>query len=142
MSHPHALPSPLMAGLLRRGRGVAFVRLLAHEWSRADGIHLAAALAFYSVLSLAPFLLVVVAVASYALGSDRATHYLLDTRLMMAWARALEEAGDDERARYVAQRLREFRNEGSASFFAPCADATVAEKDQPFQCKPPSRTFT
>jgi len=78
MSHPHVLPSPLMAGLLRRGRGIAFVRLLAHEWSRADGIHLAAALAFYSVLSLAPFLLVVVAVAGYALGSDRATHYLLE----------------------------------------------------------------
>jgi len=71
-----------------------------------------------------------------------ATHYLLDTRLMMAWARALEEAGEDERARYIAQRLREFRNEASASFFAPCADATVAEKDRPFQCKPPSRTFT
>jgi len=71
-----------------------------------------------------------------------ATHYLLDTRLMMAWARALEEAGDDESARYIAQRLREFRNEASASFFAPCEDTTVAQADLPFQCKPPTRAFT
>ena len=71
-----------------------------------------------------------------------ATHYLLDTRLMMAWARALEEAGDDERARYVAQRLREFRNEGSDSFFAPCVDANAPAAERPFQCKAPTRTFT
>ena len=41
---------------------------------------------------------------------ERAPHYLLDTRLMMAWAKALDEAGDVERARHLAQRLREFRN--------------------------------
>src|SRR6202008_1352372 len=68
-----------------------------------------------------------------------ATHYLLDTRLMLAWARAYEEAGDDARARWVAQRLNEFHNEGSASFFAPCSAAGVAEK--PFQCRAPERAF-
>jgi membrane protein len=77
MSHPHALSTPLTAGLLRRGRTAAFARVFAQEWNQADGIHLAAALAFYSVLSLAPFLLVVVAIAGYALGFDRATQYLL-----------------------------------------------------------------
>ncbi|HUP09445.1 MAG TPA: Wzy polymerase domain-containing protein, partial [Caldimonas sp.] len=71
-----------------------------------------------------------------------ATHYLLDTRLMMAWARALEEAGDDEGARYIAQRLREFRNEASASFFAPCANAAAPAAEVPFQCKAPTRRFT
>jgi hypothetical protein len=71
-----------------------------------------------------------------------ATHYLLDTRLMLAWARALEEAGDEDSARYIAQRLREFRNEASASFFAPCSAATVASSEKPFQCKAPSRPFT
>src|SRR5204862_4264084 len=32
-----------------------------------------------------------------------ATHYLLDTRLMIAWANALNETGDVERARFIAQ---------------------------------------
>ena len=77
MSHPHALsPPPLSA--LRGSRLVAFFRAAAAEWSRVDGTHLAAALAFYSVLSLAPFLLVVAAIAGYMLGSDVATHYLVD----------------------------------------------------------------
>ena len=71
-----------------------------------------------------------------------ATHYLLDTRLMMAWARALAESGDEQRARYVAQRLREFRNEASASFFAPCTDAALPQAQKPFQCKAPTRAFT
>ncbi len=66
-----------------------------------------------------------------------ATHYLLDSRLMVAWATALNEAGDTEHARYVAQRLREFRNDGAASFFAPCAAAAAL----PFQCLAPQRSF-
>jgi membrane protein len=56
------------------------VKLLADAfalWQRTDGIHLAAALAFYSVLSLAPLLIVVVAILNWSLGSDRATDYLL-----------------------------------------------------------------
>jgi O-antigen ligase len=71
---------------------------------------------------------------------DRATHFLLDTRLMMAWANALAAQGDIERARYIAARLREFRNPNSKEFFAPCDDAAVTEK--PFQCAPPTRAFT
>jgi membrane protein len=78
MPPPHALTSPLLARPLRGGRPVAIARALAREWSRVDGVHLAAALAFYSVLSLAPFLLVVIAIAGYMLGSDRAAHYLVD----------------------------------------------------------------
>jgi O-antigen ligase len=70
-----------------------------------------------------------------------ATHYLLDARLTMAWARALAEAGDEQRARYVAQRLREFHNEASESFFAPCADTQKPAAELPFQCKAPTRAF-
>ncbi len=70
-----------------------------------------------------------------------ATHYLLDTRLMIAWAKALDESGDVERARYIAQRLREFRNPDSKSFFAPC-DEPVPGEPLPFQCKAPTRSFT
>lgn len=93
MSHPHALSSPLAPGLLRRGRAVALARALAHEWSRVDGIHLAAALAFYSVLSLAPFLLVVIAIAGYMLGSDRATQYLLGQIADVAGAQTAQFVG-------------------------------------------------
>lgn len=71
---------------------------------------------------------------------DRSTHFLLDTRLMIAWANGLAAQGDVERARHLAARLREFRNPNSKEFFAPCDDATVVDK--PFQCTPPTRAFT
>lgn len=51
---------------------------------------------------------------------DIATHHLLDTRLMLAWAQAYAQAGDLERARHLAQRLREFRNPASAEFLGVC----------------------
>ena len=68
---------------------------------------------------------------------DGATHYLLDARLMQAWATALNEIGDIQRARYVAQRLREFRNEQADAFFEPCAHAAAASGPAPFQCLVP-----
>jgi len=52
---------------------------------------------------------------------DIATHHLLDTRLMLAWTQAFAQAGDLDRARHLAQRLREFRNPASAEFLAVCA---------------------
>ncbi len=74
---------------------------------------------------------------------DGAVQYLLDTRLMTAWANALNEAGDVERARYVAQRLKEFRNPLSAEFFAPCEAAAASSATLPFQCvdAPASMTY-
>ncbi len=50
----------------------------------------------------------------------RAPHYLLDARLMMAWAKALDEHGETDKARYLAARLKEFRNDQAEEFFAPC----------------------
>jgi hypothetical protein len=67
---------------------------------------------------------------------QRASHYLLDTRLMTAWAVAYAERGDLERARHLAERLREFNNPASATFFAPCQTAAASA---PFQCAPPGR---
>ena len=67
-----------------------------------------------------------------------APHYLLDARLMMAWARALERSGEHDKARYVAQRLREFRNPQADEFFEPCDDP-VPGAPLPFQCQAPSR---
>jgi O-antigen ligase len=67
----------------------------------------------------------------------RAPHYLLDTRLMMAWARTFAALGDEDRARHIAARLREFHNPASDEFFAPCADLPP----RPFQCEAPRRLF-
>lgn len=72
----------------------------------------------------------------------RAPHLLLDTRLMMAWATAYAEKGDVERARYIADRLREFRNPDSAEFFAQCDKPRPPGIPEPFQCKPVTRQFT
>src|SRR5574340_1733940 len=74
------------------------------------------------------------------LGFERAIHNLLDTRLMIAWARRLAEGGRVDLARTLAQRLRDFHNPEAASFFAPCAAAARrGSKDagMPFQCEPP-----
>ena len=66
-----------------------------------------------------------------------APHYLLDARLMQAWAIALDESGDTDRARYVAARLKEFRSDQSEAFFAPCDEAAKPDTKRPFQCEPP-----
>jgi hypothetical protein len=70
-----------------------------------------------------------------------ASHYLLDSRLMIAWAKAYHEAGDDERAKHLAQRLFEFNNEASDAFFEPCADDTVPPEQRPFQCQWPTKAL-
>ena len=70
----------------------------------------------------------------------RAPHYLLDARLMQAWAKALNEAGKVDEARFVAQRLKEFKNAASAEFFAPCTE-TAPAVPPPFQCQPPQQAF-
>lgn len=90
----------------------------------------------------------------------RATHFLLDTRLMMAWANALHESGQVDKAKYLAARLREFRNPDSADFFKFCdraeryvaderASARAKEKGLPapapmavpWQCEPPKQAY-
>ncbi len=70
---------------------------------------------------------------STALGFARAPHSLLDTRLMVAWAERLAEQGQVDPARWLAQRLREFRNPESETFFAPCKDSASTA----FQCQAP-----
>jgi hypothetical protein len=66
----------------------------------------------------------------------QAPHYLMDTRLMIAWAQALARAGELDKARHLAQRLREFRNPQADEFFAAC-DAPDDGTPPPFQCQPP-----
>jgi hypothetical protein len=64
---------------------------------------------------------------------DRPLYHLLDTRLMMAYAKALAGAGHLPEAAHVAARLREFKNPASDDFFAACAGAATP---LPFQCVP------
>ena len=84
---------------------------------------------------------------------DRATHYLLDTRLMTAWARHLAARGELDAARHVAARLREFGRADAGDFFSACADdqalstaptpsapgSFAAAAGAPFQCELPVR---
>jgi O-antigen ligase len=75
--------------------------------------------------------------ASQQLAFRRAPHQLLDVRLMIAWSQALAVTGDLDKARWLAARVKEFRNPGADEYFAPCNDAALAA--QAFQCQPPQR---
>ena len=70
---------------------------------------------------------------------DRTAHYLLDTRLMMAWAKSLAERGDLDAARTLAARLREFDKTDAEDFFDACPDAALpAAAGLSFQCELPT----
>jgi O-antigen ligase len=62
--------------------------------------------------------------ADVALAFRRAPHFLMDTRLMVAWARHLADTGRIDQARWLAQRIREFRNADADEFFSACKAAT------------------
>ena len=89
-------------------------------------------------------------IADPAHAFDRATHYLLDTRLMVAWATSLAERGQLDQARHIAQRLREFRKVDADEFFVVCqapaapggGASAVAATPLPFQCQPPQRDLS
>lgn len=78
---------------------------------------------------------------------DRATHYLLDTRLTTAWAEALARQGQTEAARHLVARLAEFGHdsrllrgcEAPASAVPPATGqpAPVLLPDWPCQPPPP-----
>jgi len=76
---------------------------------------------------------------SQALAFKRAPHHLLDIRLMIAWSQALVAQGEVDKARWLAARIREFRNPGADEYFEPCANPTEAA--HAFQCQAPQRTY-
>jgi len=55
---------------------------------------------------------------------------LVDVRLMTAYIEALKAAGEDRKALYAAQRLREFKRDDAQAYFSKC-DAP----EPPFQCE-------
>ncbi len=68
-------------------------------------------------------------------GFAGAPHYLLDARLLQAWAKAFEQQGDLARAVHVAQRLREFRNDQAEAFFRLCDESDPVLRAALFQCR-------
>jgi len=74
---------------------------------------------------------------SQQLAFKRAPHQLLDVRLMIAWSQALAAQGEMDKARWLAARIREFRNPGADEYFAPCQRPDEAARA--FQCQPPQR---
>ena len=74
---------------------------------------------------------------SQELAFRRAPHQLLDVRLMIAWSQALAAQGEIDKARWLAARIREFRNPGADEFFEPCQRPEQAALA--FQCQPPQR---
>ena len=72
-----------------------------------------------------------------ALAATRRTAFsLIDARLLMHWSRSLESTGDVNGARFIADRLREFRNPTGDDWFASCKDAASAPAMP--QCQPAS----
>jgi len=72
----------------------------------------------------------------------RTTHVLMDARLMMAYARSLAEHGRVDQARYVAQRLSEFRNAKAAPWLQACEAPRDSGAPVPFQCESPQGQYT
>ncbi|MCE4555517.1 PglL family O-oligosaccharyltransferase [Roseateles cellulosilyticus] len=71
-----------------------------------------------------------------ALAAARRTAFsLVDARLLMHWSMSLEATGDLEGARYLADRLREFRNPTGDTWFAACTEPASAPM---VQCQPAS----
>lgn len=70
----------------------------------------------------------------------RKAHQATEARLLISWALSLHATGDDDRARYVVQRLREFRSPAGMQWLAQC-DAVKPGEPRPFQCDPPQREY-
>lgn len=70
----------------------------------------------------------------------RTGHNLIDARLMMAWAQALHDVGETDKARYLVQRLREFHNAAAKEWLRECEN-WPAQAQRPFQCEPPVKAY-
>jgi hypothetical protein len=77
-------------------------------------------------------------VAALAQSDAIGAHWVVDTRLLWSWARTLELAGEGDKARYLAARLREFPSAEAQRPFEACSSAV---QPTPFQCQPPQREF-
>ncbi|MEY4428902.1 MAG: hypothetical protein RLZZ182_1591 [Pseudomonadota bacterium] len=71
---------------------------------------------------------------------SRTLHNIVDTRLMVAYARALYEVGEVDKARHVVARLREFKPPRTLAFLKPCLQPEPGQA-LPWQCQAPERSY-
>ncbi|OYU28644.1 MAG: hypothetical protein CFE41_04950 [Burkholderiales bacterium PBB2] len=71
----------------------------------------------------------------------RAAHLICDEPLLMSWSKSLAAEGDLDRARYVAQRLREFKTPQVNDWFEVCNKPPSTAKVLPYQCQAPERRY-
>lgn len=71
---------------------------------------------------------------------SRTLHNIVDTRLMVAYARALHAEGEVDKARAVVARLREFKPPRSNAFLKPCFQPEAGQA-LAWQCQPPERAY-
>ena len=69
-----------------------------------------------------------------------ATRRLLDMRLLIAWSLAMNETGHQDKARYLAQRVKDFNDPVAQQFFSGCRSPSGVS-ELPWQCTPPSGNY-
>ncbi|TXC67133.1 polymerase [Piscinibacter aquaticus] len=79
---------------------------------------------------------------SRRLAPTASAHAVLEARLLHAWAIALAQRGETDKARFIAARLKEFRKPEYEAFFAVCAQPPAADGGRPFQCEAPQRRYS
>lgn len=72
---------------------------------------------------------------------ERAVRHRMNPHMLMIYAKYLHERGEDDKAAYVAARLREFHHPVSEEFLAEC-ETTATGQPKPFQCVAPSREYS
>ena len=70
--------------------------------------------------------------------NGKAIHKGISTGIMIPWSYRLAAQGDLEKARWLAQRIREFPSPEVEAYLAPCKDVT----NNAFQCQWPATTHS
>lgn len=75
--------------------------------------------------------------ASALAAAQRTGWQLIDARLLIAWAKNLDAAGETDKARFMVARLREFRSREGDAWLAACETGP----DAAWFCAPPERHY-
>ncbi|MCV2362527.1 Wzy polymerase domain-containing protein [Paucibacter sp. DJ1R-11] len=71
----------------------------------------------------------------------RTAHVMTDDMILISWANSLVMTGQMDKARYLAQRAREFKSERVKAWMAHCQNVRPGDPG-PFQCQPPAKTYS
>jgi O-antigen ligase len=74
---------------------------------------------------------------SVELGFARASHLILDPQMLLAWAKHLVARGQVDEARWLLQRMREFKTQEVVDYFRPCNTTG----NTLFQCEVPHNKY-